>query len=225
MHAIEGLKESLRLLSLAEAEHQAAKRSVLVSQWQENDSLLQSVRNKLKSRRTQLEILKNREKALAEGKHLKFVESARNHLTNGDPAAAFRDIQSGERIAGDSPELAAVREEVRAAFSKDPSKIASEEQARWFYRLRSFGDIYQNGLSVGDVFEGVFWISQRFDHHEYRAQFQRHVEVVIESAERLPDGPRAFIVAMVRVTEERKFQRAFGTTVILPVVEVLFRSR
>ena len=145
---------------------------------------------------------------------------------NGDPSAAFHDIAHAERLVGNTDEIAALREELRAAFSSDPSKISNVEQARWFYDVRSFGDIYENGLSVGDVFKGVFWIDQRFDYNLYRAQFQRRVEVVIESPDTLPNGtPHAFIIAMVRVKAERQFQRAFGTTAILPVVEILFRTR
>ena len=140
---IDGLKESIRLLSLAETEHQTAKRSTL--QWQENDWALQRVRQELENRRRRLAALDEREEALAQGRHLKFLESARSNLAKGDPAAAFRDIANGERIAGDSEELAALREEVHAAFSSDPSKISDVEQARWFY----------NVLTVGHVFTGT----------------------------------------------------------------------
>ena len=52
------------------------------------------------------------------------------------------------------------------------------------------------------------------------------VEVVIYSPSTLPHGNhnRTWIAGIVRVREEKKFQRAFGTTVILPVVEILFRT-
>ena len=236
---IDGLRESIRLLELAEKEHENAEKwqaFLVVGDAGDNRRGLATVRNELEVRRRKLatleqreKTLEQREKALAQGKHLKFVESARSNLAKGDPSAAFHDIARAERLVGDTDELAALRKELRAAFSSDPSRIDTKKQARWFYTVRSFRHIFANGAVTGDVFEGAFWISQRFDRNRYRAMFanpNRGVEVVIESAEFLPHGgTHPFIEAMVRVKDEQQFQRAFGNTVVLPVVEILFRSR
>lgn len=245
---MDGLRESLRLLSLAEEEHQSGAggfwKFVASDTAGENELALQRVREEIEKRRRALAALeeaeatrraereeaeRKRKEAEARRKYEEYVASARRNLAAENPGAAFVDIAHAEEIIAQNDELAELNKQLRAAFQRDPSKIITEGQARWFYTVRRFPHIFANGVFKGDVFEGIFWISQRFDRHLYRAMYasrERGVEVVIETAESLPHGgPHPFIEAMVRVKEEQVFQRAFGTTVVLPVVEILFRSR